>query len=177
MDVGQPHGLVTPLQFSKVWALLLSRLSSCLQPLSLRSLAYSGWTGIYTSLMGTYHNTQVWRGLGVSSTRLDKPMIEAMFLKYGMDTTGRLPYDMFVSRLLETPGRRRAQEVRQVGPFVAGGDYRYASVVRGPSTHSSRLGVHWEVTTTPLPHWPRLLTQTPHQPAESRGAHPRRAAH
>ena len=74
---------------------------------------------------GEVSQQQVWRGLGVSSTRLDKPLIEALFLKYGMDTTGRLPYDMFVSRLLETPGRRRAQEVRQVGPFVAGGDYRY----------------------------------------------------
>ena len=67
---------------------------------------------------------QVWRGLGVSASRLDKPLVEALFLKYGVDTTGRLPYDMFVSRLLETHARRRAQELRQVGPYVLGGDYR-----------------------------------------------------
>jgi hypothetical protein len=70
------------------------------------------------SLVTKVEFQRVWRSLGVSSQQLGKEEITAFFVKYGMDTTGRLPYEVSPA-----PPRPRCT------PSPAGGESRVEGTV------------------------------------------------
>lgn len=55
-----------------------------------------------------------WRKLGI---KVLEDQAHALFIKYGCDNYGLLPYDVFAQRLLSSPARLLALEPEQKGPF------------------------------------------------------------
>ncbi|KAG2450199.1 hypothetical protein HYH02_000301 [Chlamydomonas schloesseri] len=56
------------------------------------------------------------------SVRVSEEQAHALFIKYGCDSQGMLPYDMFATKLLSSPARLLALEPEQKGPYKAGRD-------------------------------------------------------
>ena len=60
----------------------------------------------------------VWKSLSVP---VSAAQARAVFQKYGEDSQGLLPYNLYVQRLLESPSRQLGLEGVQKGPYRAGG--------------------------------------------------------
>ncbi|KAG2499991.1 hypothetical protein HYH03_002273 [Edaphochlamys debaryana] len=56
------------------------------------------------------------------SIRVSEEQARALFVKYGCDAQGLLPYDHFAAKLLASPARLLALEPEQKGPYKAGRD-------------------------------------------------------
>ncbi|GIL99608.1 hypothetical protein Vretimale_4736, partial [Volvox reticuliferus] len=54
------------------------------------------------------------------SIRVTEEQAHAIFIKYGVDSQGLLPYDLFATKLLSSPARLLALEPEQKGPYKAG---------------------------------------------------------
>ncbi|PNH12713.1 Lipoxygenase y domain-containing protein 1 [Tetrabaena socialis] len=56
------------------------------------------------------------------SIRVSEEQAHALFIRYGCDTQGLLPYDLFATKLLSSPARLLALEPEQKGPYKANRD-------------------------------------------------------
>ncbi len=61
----------------------------------------------------------VWRKF---RTHISTAQAHALYLKYGCDAQGLLPYEVFAPKLLSSPARLLALEPEQKGPYKAGKD-------------------------------------------------------
>ncbi|GLC44364.1 hypothetical protein PLESTF_000049800 [Pleodorina starrii] len=59
------------------------------------------------------------------SIRVSEEQAHALFIKYGSDSQGLLPYDLFAAKLLSSPARLLALEPEQKGPYKAGKDVTF----------------------------------------------------
>ena len=70
-------------------------------------------------LLSTSQFRHAFKKLGV---RVSEDQANGLFIKYGCDSQGLLPYDMFATRLLSSPARLLALEPEQKGAYKAGKD-------------------------------------------------------
>jgi hypothetical protein len=71
-------------------------------------------------LINTEQFRHAWRRIGV---RLSEEEARALFQRHGCDGEGLLPYDVFVAKLLSSPGRLLSMEPEQKVSFGAGSMY------------------------------------------------------
>ncbi|KAF5837534.1 hypothetical protein DUNSADRAFT_4227 [Dunaliella salina] len=69
------------------------------------------------------------------SVRVSEEQAHAMFIKYGHDSQGLLPYDMFATKLLTSPARMLALEPEQKGAYRPGMDGAFRGKIRYQFCH------------------------------------------
>ncbi|GFR41097.1 hypothetical protein Agub_g1741 [Astrephomene gubernaculifera] len=70
-------------------------------------------------LINTAQFRHAWKKFSI---RVSEEQANALFVKYGCDSQGLLPYDLFATKLLSSPMRLLALEPEQKGPYKAGRD-------------------------------------------------------